>query len=116
MLYLGVAGIVTFDDNLDVSLPKALRGVAEGGLWIRRGVLNEYVKQTSLLLERFNAPDQPFTAREQQIVDFLRQGFSNRQIATAFSISERTVKFHVSNILNKSQISNRRQLQTTRRP
>ena len=110
MLYLGVDGVVAFTDELVTDLPKAVRTVADGKLWVRRETLDRYVKETNALLGRLTSHAEPLTNREQQVMKLLRDGFSNRQIANATGISERTAKFHVSNILRKYQIEDRRKL------
>jgi DNA-binding CsgD family transcriptional regulator len=68
------------------------------------------VKQTNLLLTRSSRETHGLTAREEQIHKFLVQDFSNRQIGAILGISERTVKFHVSRILQKKQVKNRQAL------
>ncbi len=113
LLYRGAMGIVPFSDDTILNLPKGIRAVVEGKLWIKRNVLNEYVRRTNLLLRRLSVTDPRFTTREHQIVDFLRQGYSNKQIANILHISERTAKFHVSNVLRKCEIENRRDLLAT---
>lgn len=110
LVYLGIAGIVTFSDEGLGTLPAAIQCVRQKQLWVKREVLNEYVRQTNYVLRRFSSFDSRFTTREHEIIAFLRQGQSNRKIASALRISERTVKFHVSNILRKSNIDNRRDL------
>jgi DNA-binding NarL/FixJ family response regulator len=92
---------------LDQELPKAVHSVASGRLWIRREILNEYVRQTTLLSSQLPAQSKRFTAREDQVVKFIIRGFSNKQIASLLGTSERTVKFHVSNILQKAGIRSR---------
>lgn len=49
----------------------------------------------------------PLTAREIETLDFLRRGFSNKDIAGAMGISENTAKFHVKAILAKLQVIDR---------
>lgn len=46
-------------------------------------------------------PGEPLTAREIEVLGLLADGASNREIARRMQISEHTVKFHVSSILNK---------------
>ncbi len=41
------------------------------------------------------------SARQQEVRDFLLENLSNREIAERLHMSERTVKFHVSNLLSK---------------
>jgi DNA-binding NarL/FixJ family response regulator len=47
------------------------------------------------------------TSREMQILGLLAKGYRNRQIACILSIKERTVRFHVSNILTKLRVDTR---------
>ena len=46
-------------------------------------------------------PGEPLTARETDILSLLAEGAGNKEIAARLRISEHTVKFHVSSILNK---------------
>ena len=62
-------------------------------------------------------PPQPsarfdLTAREMEILGRLVQGDSNRQIARALFISDRTVAVHVSRILDKLGVRNRTEAAT----
>src|SRR5213593_3798896 len=47
------------------------------------------------------------TPREWEVLELLRSGASNAQIAERLSITERTVKFHVSEILSKLGVGSR---------
>lgn len=49
------------------------------------------------------------TPRETEVLEHLARGESNKAIARALFVSERTVKFHVSSILEKLSASNRTQ-------
>jgi DNA-binding NarL/FixJ family response regulator len=110
VLYMGVRGIVTLSSDLEQELPKAVYSVANGRLWIRGDILNEYVRQNTLLSAQLPLQVKRFTAREDQVVKFVTRGFSNRQIASLLGTSERTVKFHVSNIFLKAGVHNREDL------
>lgn len=48
-----------------------------------------------------DAPPVQLTGREQQVLELLAGGFSNRRIARRLGISEHTAKFHVNGILVK---------------
>lgn len=50
------------------------------------------------------------SAREQEVVELLMKGKSNKLIASALGISDRTVEFHLKNIYNKHQVSSRTEL------
>lgn len=52
----------------------------------------------------------PLTAREQEILEWVARGSSNRDIAERLVISEHTVKNHLKNILQKLHLDNRVQL------
>jgi ATP/maltotriose-dependent transcriptional regulator MalT len=52
-------------------------------------------------------PIETLTAREHDVLALLAGGLSNRDIATALSISEHTVKFHLASIFGKLGASTR---------
>jgi DNA-binding NarL/FixJ family response regulator len=49
------------------------------------------------------------TIRERQVLDLIRQGLANKEIADRLSIAEPTVKTHVHNLLEKLNVSTRAQ-------
>lgn len=51
--------------------------------------------------------DEPLTPREQEVLELLSFGLSNRRIAARLGISEHTVKFHVAAISGKLGVSGR---------
>lgn len=110
LLYLGASGVLSFADNLMEKLPKAIYAVAEQQLWIRREVINFYLKNATQMLRKLSKSNQELTKRENQIFDLMKQNVCNRAISQRLAISERTTKFHVSNILRKLKLSNRRQV------
>jgi two-component system NarL family response regulator len=57
------------------------------------------------LIER--ARSQPLSAREIEVLDHMRRGHSNRDIASALGISEHTAKNHSRAILRKLRVSDR---------
>ncbi|MCA9944764.1 MAG: response regulator transcription factor [Anaerolineales bacterium] len=63
------------------------------------------------LLREVPAPDSPekLTERETEVLRLLAQGLSNKEIAAALTIGEKTVKTHVSNILAKLGVVSRTQ-------
>jgi len=50
------------------------------------------------------------TAREAEVVVFLKRGMSNKEIARAFNCAERTVKHHMTSIMQKLNVRNRVQV------
>jgi NarL family two-component system response regulator LiaR len=68
-------------------------------------------KLMSELQRTSNLPptEDPLTERELEILKLVAQGLPNLEIAERLVISERTVRTHVSNILNKLHLANRTQ-------
>jgi DNA-binding NarL/FixJ family response regulator len=67
------------------------------------------VGSSSLLFESESEPlsHGPLTDRESEVLGLLAKGLANKQIAVALGISEHTVKFHVSSIYSKLNVTNR---------
>jgi DNA-binding NarL/FixJ family response regulator len=60
--------------------------------------------------ERKSAPPvEPLTEREKEVLRLVAQGLSNKEIATALVITERTARTYVSNILGKLGLASRTQ-------
>lgn len=57
--------------------------------------------------KQFHYPTSPLTRRELELLTLVKKGFTNKQIAEALFVSERTVKFHVTSILSKLFASTR---------
>jgi len=51
--------------------------------------------------------EEALSEREFEVLELLARGHQNRQIAITLSIKERTVRFHVENILNKLGVRSR---------
>ena len=52
-------------------------------------------------------PQYDLTEREREVLALLVQGFNNTQIARRLAVSRSTVKFHVSGILTKLDVTGR---------
>ena len=112
LLYAGIDGVVKVEGNWQEEILAAVRGIMSGNLWFPRPVIAEYVKNTNLLLDKRVRRDLSLTARETEVLELMIRRFSNKEIAGALGISERTVKYHVSNVLSKLRTENRRTLLT----
>jgi DNA-binding NarL/FixJ family response regulator len=58
-------------------------------------------------LSKTTLTDSPFTIREKEILFHVSQGFTNRDIAAALDVSEKTIEFHVNSILKKTESASR---------
>jgi len=75
--------------------------------------LREYSNSQRLDIDkhiRVPSADVTLTPRELKVVNLVAQGMGNREIATRLKVSQRTIESHVSNMLNKTQLSNRTEL------
>lgn len=112
LLRLGVKGLLTYTDARD-QLPRALPQVAEGGFWVPRATLSEFVDSilTNKQGQRIKSEiGMQLSRREQEVLSALLENLANKEIASKFNISERTVKFHVSNLLSKFGVRRRADL------
>ncbi len=53
---------------------------------------------------------EPLSSREMEMLSLVAQGLTNKEVASRFSISENTVKYHMKNILDKLHLENRAQV------
>ena len=97
VLAAGAAG-VHLRDAAHEHLPVALAAAAEG-LIVMDDALRARVAPRRATPEI--GPNEPLTPREREVLGLLALGRSNRDIALALGIAERTAKFHVNAILNK---------------
>jgi len=90
---------------LDVStarLQAAIVAAAQGFVTIPAPAAEHILGQrVPVEVMQVDAPGEPLTMREQEVLEMLSRGLSNKMIARRLSISEHTVKFHVSSIYTK---------------
>jgi DNA-binding NarL/FixJ family response regulator len=103
----GARGYVVKGADQDEVL-RAVRSVAKGEAVFGRAVAQRLtrmfaVPQAGAAARAF--PD--LTDREREILDLLAEGRSNAAIAARLSLSQKTVRNHVSNVLNKLQVADR---------
>ncbi|MDC0710847.1 response regulator transcription factor [Stigmatella sp. ncwal1] len=77
---------------------------------VHRGLRHVAPEAASALVERVG--DSPLTEREHQTLEAMARGRSNKQIAQELSITEATVKAHVTQILSKLGVDDRTQAVT----
>jgi len=112
LLLLGFSGFLSYDQIPDL-LGAAIACVAKGETWATPEALRKYVTMTSRRSPTSGYGTEVLTKRESQIRDLLQRRYSNKEIAMLLGICESTVKFHVSNVLAKSNAAGRRDLTAT---
>jgi len=113
VLQLGARGVVL--KGRFAELLPALDAVMHGQYWIEGRPVSNVVQVVQQLTEAAGQQTPPanrfgLTARELEIISFITQGCMNRDIAGSLSITEETVKRHLTNIFNKVGMSNRLEL------
>ncbi len=111
VLRLGVKGLLTYVEARE-QLIRALPLVASGGFWVPRQLLSGFVDSILTGQGRRLKTDSVtnLSRREQEVLDSLLENLSNKEIASKLNIAERTVKFHVSNLLSKFGVRRRADL------
>ena len=100
-------GVLSPDATED-ELAAAVRAVGEG-LWVGAPSLVREMIRFSGRRESLGEESltEQLTAREKEVIQLMAQGLANKQIALSLSISEHTVKFHLSSLYSKLGISSR---------
>ena len=103
----GALGYVLKDSSSDEVI-QAIRDVYRGELSLQPSlalrVIRELGRPSSL-----PPAEQPLTDREVEVLQLVAQGLSNQEIGDRLSITERTVRSHVSSFLEKLHLANRTQ-------
>jgi DNA-binding CsgD family transcriptional regulator len=100
LLHQGYRGYLRPDQD-KTALDQALQALSRGETWAERHVLARMLEPQHNLI---------VTSREQQVLDLLNLGLPNKKIAARLSISESTVKVHISSLLSKHGAKRRTEL------
>ncbi len=87
-----IAAIRALGEGLFVGAPALLKG-----LW----------RQTARPFARNSSETEQLSVREMEVLQMMARGLANKQIAQALSLSEHTVKFHLSSIYAKLGVASR---------
>ncbi|GAF64956.1 putative response regulator [Bacillus sp. TS-2] len=122
VLKTGAAGYLLKEMDAD-ALIEAVKVVASGGAYIHPKVTHNLIKEYRRLATEddeheesigyreveYRKPLHILTRRECEVLQLMTDGQSNRAIGETLFISEKTVKNHVSNILQKMNVNDRTQ-------
>ena len=106
-LKAGASGYV-LKRQADAELIEAVRAVASGGRFLSAtadaGAMQDLIDRGS------DAPQDPLTPRELDVVKLIAEAYTNRQIAEILKVSEKTVESHRGNVLAKLGMRDRVEL------
>ena len=111
-LQIGARGVVSKEAATEL-LFKSIRTVVAGQYWVGRQEVSDLVAALRGLLPTGADERQRsfgLTKRELEIVAAIVEGCTNRDIAQKFTLSEDTVKHHLTHIFDKLGVSNRLEL------
>jgi DNA-binding NarL/FixJ family response regulator len=108
-LRFGARGIVLKDAPTDV-LIKSIRAVLDGQYWLGREVLADFARIMAAAPAAAAPKDFGLTPRQLEVVAHVAAGRSNKEIAARLSVSEETVKHHLTHIFDRLRVSNRVEL------
>lgn len=95
-------------DSSPEELLQAIRDTYHGESSLHPAIARKLVRELS---QPSNLPpaEEPLTEREVEVLKLVAHGLANQEIAEKLVISERTVRTHVGNILDKLHLANRTQ-------
>lgn len=111
MLRLGVKGLLMYPQT-QRELCRAAHQVSAGGYWVPRELLTRFVESILPELHHNKSLDleSGISRRGREVLDLLLDNLSNKEIANKLFVSERTIKFHVSNLLHTFGVQRRADL------
>ncbi|MDH5354170.1 MAG: response regulator transcription factor [Gammaproteobacteria bacterium] len=109
MLNLGARGYIPKSTNAEL-LINSLRLILAGGFYIPREALPSQDTATEeLVTDQSYLADAPLTPRQQDVLQRLVHGDSNKAISAKLNMSVSTVRVHIAAILKELDVSNRTQ-------
>ena len=107
-LQAGGRGYIVKDDDPETML-RAIRAVAHGESLLGPTIAQKVMRQFSALPGKQAPLVDDLTPREMEVLKLIAGGLSNKQIAEALVLSEKTVKNHINNIFSKLHVYDRSQ-------
>lgn len=108
----GAKGYLSKDVSIS-DLTKAIKAVHIGELWVERKLMARFLDREAIADSkgegRTGRPKKVLTPREKEVLCILTTGCTNKEIAQALFISEKTVKSHLNSIFKKLNVTRRLQ-------
>lgn len=103
---LGAAGIVGTDRPAE-TLFKAIEKVMEGEVWMERRLVADLIAPAHPRPDGDQARIGSLTPREREVVRLLCEGLRNKQIADRLTVTDVTVRHHLTSVFSKLGVSDR---------
>jgi DNA-binding NarL/FixJ family response regulator len=107
-LKAGGRGYIVKDDDPETML-RGIRAVANGESLLGPTIAQKVLRQFSALPGKQALLADDLTPREMEVLKLIAAGLTNREIAEALVLSEKTVKNHINNIFSKLHVYDRSQ-------
>ena len=111
-LKAGAKGYLSKDVGIS-DLIKAIQAVHQGELWVERKLMARFFEGEAIAgpkgEDQSGKTKDGLTPREQEVLRLLTKGSTNKELAKALFISEKTVKSHLNSIFRKLKVSRRLQ-------
>jgi DNA-binding NarL/FixJ family response regulator len=101
LLSAGATGYVLKEETPD-TIVEAIRAASRGEIWLSPKVGEKVLRRAIGEEEEVS-----LTERELEVLGLMAKGWTNARIAQELKVSERTVRFHVENILGKLGVGSR---------
>jgi two-component system, NarL family, nitrate/nitrite response regulator NarL len=106
-LRLGASGVFLKHDS-PVTLAQAIRLVAGGGTWLDSKLMQSIARKAGQMDDPH--PRKPLTNREQQVLEGIFEGLTNKEIAARLGVSESAIKATLQQLFDKLNVRTRSQL------
>jgi two-component system, NarL family, nitrate/nitrite response regulator NarL len=110
---LGVHGLLLKDAPTEV-LFEAIMCVLAGRYWLGQTLVTDLLETVRPLIQSSSTTDgtvaSRLTPRERQVLKMIVAGHSNREIAQQWTVSEETIKHHLTRMFDKAGVANRVEL------
>ena len=103
---LGARGFVSRSCAPEV-FERALKHVAKGEIWIDHGLASRIIGNLLQSDSNHNSGEPELSRRELEVLSLLSDGYRNKEIASVLSLSDNTVRAHVSSLYRKIHATSR---------
>lgn len=95
------------DNEIRYSIETLLKGEVVVGTYIAKRILQKIQQKNIIDRKKVNSKNKILSNREMQILEFIENGFSSKEIGERIHISKFTVNVHIRNIFQKLNVNSR---------